>query len=353
MAYHRRTTTQENPDGMDGRTERAPSMRDVAERAGVSAQTVSRTLSDHPYVRSDLRARVLAAVDELGYTRNFAAKALSSGRTGTIGVVNLVSLGFTRLEFLYGVERAAADAGYAVVTSSATDADATTIGQVLRTLIERGVDGVILAVPVAHDEPVLRTLLRRVPAIVVDDDSDGAALDQRAVGRIATTHLLDLGHRTVWHVAGPDDWSDGRERRLGWEEALRAAGAAVPPVLQGDWSPAAGYHAGLELARMPEVTAVFVANDEMAFGLLRAMAEVGRPVPATLSVVSCDDIPLARYASPPLTTIVQPFDRYGARAVRTLLRRIRSGTDADAEPAEAPELRVRGSSASPPSSACW
>lgn len=321
-------------------------MRDVAERAGVSAQTVSRTLTGHPHVGSQARRRVLDAVAELGYTRNFAAKALSSGRTGTLGVANLVSRGYTRLEFLYGVEQAAADAGYAVVTGSATSATPAAVAEVVRALIERGVDGVIVAAPVDHADPALAILMERVPTVVVDDTTDGAALDQREVARLATTHLLDLGHRTVWHVAGPQAWSDGRERCAGWEETLREHGREVPPVLEGDWTPAAGYRHGLLLGRVPEATAIFVANDEMAFGVLRAMAELGRDVPRSVSIVSCDDIPLAEFASPPLTTVVQPFDVNGRLAVSILVHRI-EGHDAEPAAVAAPQLQVRGSTAPP------
>ena len=173
------------------------------------------------------------------------------------------------------------------------------------------------------------------------------AVDQVAGAVSATRHLLELGHCTVWHISGPADWVESARRCEGWRATLEAAGADVPESLVGDWSPRAGYDLGRRLSRDPTVTAVFVANDQMALGLLRAMHEAGRAVPGELSVVGFDDIPEAAYFLPPLTTVRQDFIEMGRRSLRMLLSTIETGRRASAESLVPPELIVRDSTAPP------
>jgi DNA-binding LacI/PurR family transcriptional regulator len=171
------------------------------------------------------------------------------------------------------------------------------------------------------------------------------AIDNRAGAAQATRHLLDLGHETVHHLAGPDTWLDAQQRIAGWRETLRAAGAAEPELFRGDWSARSGYEIGHRLSAMPEVTAVLCANDPMALGLLRALAERGRTVPADVSVVGFDDIPEAPYFLPPLTTVRQDFGELGRRAVHLLMERI-GGTQSPGPVLPiAPDLVVRASTA--------
>jgi DNA-binding LacI/PurR family transcriptional regulator len=146
---------------------------------------------------------------------------------------------------------------------------------------------------------------------VVIDNVSGAAQ--------AARHLLDLGHQTVHHIAGPESWPDAQERVEGWRQALRSAGAPEPGMLRGDWSARSGYEIGHRLATMPEVTAVQCGNDQMALGLLRALAEHGRRVPDDVSVVGFDDFPEAAFFLPPLTTVRQNFGELGRRALHLLL----------------------------------
>lgn len=344
-------------------------MSDVARLAGVSAQTVSRTLSGHPHVQPDTRARVLAAVEQLGYRRNSAARALSSGRSRTLGVVTLQTGFASRIALTVGVETAAARAGYAVssVTTPSLDADA--IESALSRLADREVEGIVLAVPLVTTNAAIEELTRLVPTVATDGSrtpsTEVLTIDQSAIGALATRHLLELGHRTVWHVSGPEEWRDAAGREQGWRDELAAAGIQPPPVLPGDWSPESGYRNGLILARVPDATAVFVASDEMAFGVIRALHEQGRSVPGDVSIVGVDDIPLAAYCSPALTTIAQPFTEVGRLAVEHLLATIGTAHDAsrrrsptdDAAPAAAPSLIieptliVRDSTATPTASA--
>jgi DNA-binding LacI/PurR family transcriptional regulator len=174
------------------------------------------------------------------------------------------------------------------------------------------------------------------------------AVDQFAGAVSATQLLLDLGHRTVWHVAGPRDFLEAQQRVDGWRATLEAAGADVPEVLVGDWSPRSGYRIGQQLADDADVTAIFVANDQMALGVLRALHEHGRDIPREVSVVGFDDIPESQYFMPPLTTVRQDFSEMGRSSLRLLLELIHDTGEPPQRLTIAPELVVRRSTAPPP-----
>ena len=346
---------QDRPDsdgepGAAGPT-RAPSMSDVAELAGYSHQTVSRVLSGHPNVRAHTRARVLAAIQELGYRPNLAARALATGRTQTLGVVCLNSILYGPASMLYAIEEAAQLAGYWVTVASVRAFDRSSFRKAIARLADQNVDGVVVIAPLASSREALRELPHDIPVVAVEGDPDDYSalvrVDQVLGGRLATEHLLAAGHATVWHVAGPADWLDARGRLTGWRTALEAAGAEVIAPLNGDWSSESGYRAGQLLARMPEVTAVFAANDQMALGVYRALHERGRRVPQDISVVGFDDIPEAAYFTPPLTTVRQNFDEVGQRSLTVLLDQIAGRGAGSHEVVVAPELIVRDSTAAP------
>jgi DNA-binding LacI/PurR family transcriptional regulator len=342
------------PEGASARGRpRRPAGTDVAKAAGVSQKTVSRVMNGEPHVKEEVRLRVLRAAQELGYRRNNAARALTSGRTHQIGVVSLGSALYGPSSLLISLERAARDAGYSLTVISTFEGDPGGVAGAIDALLEQGVEGIVLAEPIdeGEDLPLTADLpilsLGRFPGLhgpqVVIGGGNGAE-----GARAATQHLLSLGHPTVWHVAGPQRWWSARERLDGWRQALRSADSAEPPWLEGDWSPASGYAAGVQLARNPDVTAVFVANDDMAIGVMRALAEGGRSIPDDVSVVGFDDIPSAAYQSPPLTTIRQDFDTQAERGLKCLVRRIE--TPADTPPGDmAPPLRlvVRRSTSAP------
>ncbi len=324
-------------------------MADVARVAGVSAQTVSRALRGSPNVDPETRRRVLAAVEQVGYRFNSAARALSSGRSHTIGLVLLASGGYySRSAVTAGVESAAGAAGYAVSIATIAALDTGLMEQSLSKLADQGVDGFVIAVPLISVTRKMEDITRDIPTVTLDGSRTAGArvlgIDQQEAGRVATQHLLDLGHRQVWHISGPDEWIEARRRRQGWQECLAAAGIEAPPILEGDWSPDSGYRQGQIVAMIPEVTAVFVASDEMAFGVIRALRERGRSVPGDVSIVSVDDIALAAYGSPPLTTVRQDFYRYGAAAVDLLLHGDEAEVDASAVTAS---LTARASTAPP------
>jgi DNA-binding LacI/PurR family transcriptional regulator len=319
-------------------TRRRPASTDVAHRAGVSQKTVSRVMNGEPYVKEEVRLRVLQAAQELGYRRNNAARTLTSGRTRRIGVVSLGSPLYGPASMLIELERAARSTGYSLSVVTTFEGDPAGVRGAIESLLAEGVDGIVLSepidegenVPIDTDLPILS--LGRFPGLTGADVLISGG-DGKDGGRIATRHLLGLGHATVWHVAGPQRWWSARDRLAGWQEELRAARAPCPPWIVGDWSPASGYAAGRRLARNPDVTAVFAANDDMAIGVMSALAEAGRRVPEDVSVIGLDDIPIAAYQTPPLTTVRQDF----AALVRNGLERLVSHIEAPGHDERCPD----------------
>ena len=334
---------------------RRPASTDVANLAGVSQKTVSRVINGEPYVTEQVRLRVLRAAEQLGYRRNNVARALNSGRTQRIGVVSLGSVLYGPSSMLIELERAARSTGYSLSVVTTFEGDSAGVAGAVDSLLTEGVDGIVLSEPIDEGEnfrldtdiPVVS--LGRFPGltgprVVITGDAgpDAAA--------VATEHLLALGHRTVWHVAGPQQWWSARDRLDGWRRALRAAGADEPPWIEGDWSPASGYTAGGRLANNPAVTAVFVANDDMAIGVVRALVEAGRRVPEDVSVVGLDDIPVAAYQSPPLTTVRQDFASMARQGLEVLVQEIEAPGEEPPEAGYPPTcLIVRRSTAPVPS----
>jgi DNA-binding LacI/PurR family transcriptional regulator len=326
-------------------------MTDVAELAGVSYQTVSRVLHDSPHVRGDTRERVLSAIRQLDYRPNSMARALVTGRSNTLGVVTFDTTLYGPASTLLGIEQAAHDAGYGVSVTSLRSLNRHTVLAAIQHLRDQGVDGVAVIAPQRAGVDALRHVRSDFAVVAVAAGPNSsipvASVDQIAGASAATRHLLDLGHKTVWHLAGPTDWREAEERIEGWRSALKAAGARVPAVLQGDWTPRSGYELGQSLLDVREVTAVFVANDQMALGLLRRLHEAGREVPRDLSVVGYDDIPEAAYFTPPLTTVRQDFAELGRRCLHALLGRI-EGQSGPTRVVVAPELVVRASTGAAP-----
>jgi DNA-binding LacI/PurR family transcriptional regulator len=328
-------------------------MTDVAARAGVSHQTVSRVVNGFDGIRPETRARVLEAIEELGYRRNLAARMLASTRSGLIGVVTWGSGLYGPSSVVSALEDAAATRGYDVSLVTLRDFDDVSVTAAFERLLSQAVEALVLVV---HHHAPLRQLERaavQVPVVTVLGDLSSeaftAALDNHGGARAAVRHLLDLGHRTVVHVQGPDDFGDASARVDGWRAALEDAGREVPPLRwQGDWSAHSGYVAGLEIAADPDITAVFVANDQMALGVVRALVENGRRVPEDVSVVGFDDLPESAYFTPPLTTVRQEFDLLG-QTIMSLLERALAGEPRPTVPLLPTTLVVRSSTGPAPS----
>ncbi|MFE3447510.1 LacI family DNA-binding transcriptional regulator [Nonomuraea sp. NPDC059194] len=335
-----------------GRRKQRVSMADVAKLAGVSSQTVSRVANGHPGVIGSTREHVLAAMRELGYRPNSAARALRYGQFNTIGVIlfSLASTGNSRT--VEAIATHAAAEGYA---TTLIPIDVPTQDNVLGAFTRMGelaVDAVIVIMEIHLLDAGTVALPPGVHVVVVDSDAGDrysvVDTDQADGARRAVHHLLGLGHRTVWHVTGPQSSYAGQRRTEAWRAALEEAGRPVPPPLHGDWSADSGYAAGLALADEPDCTAVFASNDQMALGLLRAFHERGRSVPGQISVVGFDDIPDSAHFVPPLTTVHQDFAEVGRRCVQRVLRQIREGQASEPGTDLVPAHLVTRSSTAPP-----
>jgi len=332
-------------------TYRPPVMADVARVAGVSHQTVSRVLNDLPNVRESTKERVLEAIEELGYRRNLTARALVTRHSRVLGVVSFDTTLYGPASTLYGIEQAARGAGYFVSIVSLKEITPESVKEAVGYLASQGVDGIVVVAPQRQAAQALSKMPVDIPTVAVEGGrarkAATACVDQAGGARLAVRHLLELGHRTVWHVAGPSNWLEAEGRTKGWRAALRDAGCDIPDPLTGDWSPRSGYEAGLKLPT--EATAVFVANDQMALGLLRALSERGIRVPGEVSVVGFDDIPEAEFFSPPLTTVRQNFALVGRRSIELLLEQLDTAEPSTRRVVVPAEFVLRSSTAAPAS----
>ena len=329
---------------------RMPRLEDVAKIAGVSHQTVSRVVNNHPNVSKATREKVEAAIAELGYRRNTAARSLVTRRSQTIGVLASELSQYGPANTLVGVENAARNAGYFVSIAALREVSKDAISDAVGHFMDQAVDGIAVLVPHSQTLAVLEQMNLPVPVVAVGSAGSasvsGAMVDQRAGARLAVEHLIKEGHRQIGHIAGPPDWTDGAERAEGWRAALREAGLDESLLVEGDWSAGSGYAIGRKLASGRAATAIFVGNDQMALGLLRAFTEAGVKVPDDVSVVGFDDQPEAGYFTPPLTTIRQDFEELGRRCMDIMLKEIESGAQVSSSVVP-PELVLRASTAAP------
>jgi len=304
-------------------------MKEVARAAGVSTQTVSRVLNNRPDVAPATLARVQQVIADTGYAPNAFARSLTQGRSHTLGVIAFGLDLVGPAGVLTGIDQQAAELGYSISLHLVHAPDIRDASQVIRSLAARQVDGIVWAVPEVGNNrawSVAPGLEMAVPLVLLSGMDETTSLpsiviDNRAIGRLATEHLLTGGARRIGILTGPRAWWESAERVLGWREALAAHGLApVPGLVEiGDWKPDSG-RTGLRalLEREPELDAVFASNDQMALGVLHAAHELGRRVPEDLSVVGVDDIAEAAHFWPSLTTVHQPLRRAGALAVALL-----------------------------------
>lgn len=328
-----------------------PSMADVAAAAGVSSQTVSRVSMGLDNVKPSTRQRVLAAMEDLGYAPNGAARALRYGSFGTIGMIahRLARTGESRT--VEAVVGAARGKGYTVTLVDVESPTSVGMSAAVARLKHQAIDGLII-VRAETATPETLSLPPNLPVVVSDSRFVGhhpaVGADQTKGARSAVEHLLELGHRTVHHISGPPDSGPAQLRVDAWRAALKSAGRTLPAVIQGNWTTASGYAAGVRIAEDPDITAVFCANDETAAGLLHALHEGGVRVPQEVSVVGFDDIYLAEQLWPPLTTVAQDFTEIGRRLVDLLLQQVRDGKDLTGAHEVVPtRLVVRASTGTP------
>jgi LacI family transcriptional regulator len=332
-------------------THRFVSIKEVAARAGVSFQTASKVLNGGTVrVSAETAARITAAAKALGYRPNTVARSLVQSTTATIGLIAGDMTDMALAEFAVAAERTARRHGHAALVGNLS-LDGGDGAAVVRTLIDRRVDGVIAAAPQLEDNLEAADLLRRyVPAVSLHHVPGGGipliGSNHRDGARTATRHLIQLGHAAVGTITGPFRRHVVRSRLHGYEDALREAGIEPDEdlVVEADWTPGAAATATrLLLKQRPGITAIFVHSDTMAIGVLRALTSAQRRIPADVAVVSCDDLPFARYLIPSLTSLRVPFAETGEQAVEILLRGI-AGDRPPEEPVLLPvELVVRDS----------
>jgi DNA-binding LacI/PurR family transcriptional regulator len=306
-------------------------MFDVADHCGVSHQTVSRVVNGTGSVSNKTREKVQAAIAELGYQPNLAAKALATGRTQTIGVLSFDSTLYGPTAMLHSIQVAAREAGYQVVLNSVEDLSNSSITEGIATLAKSNVDGVIVIAPRSSTADSQIFVETRVPIVFTEtQDREPFAMvdvDQVGLGKLATEHLIALGHKRIAHIAGNENWLAANRRQRGYSTTLAKHSLTSAGIAQGDWTPQSGYNCAKALLAADKFTAIFVSNDAMAIGALRALSEVGVRVPQDVSLVSIDDSAEAEYLQPALTSVRQQFEIVGDALLKKLLQKIDGNSD--------------------------
>ncbi|WP_405374067.1 MULTISPECIES: LacI family DNA-binding transcriptional regulator [unclassified Microbacterium] len=320
------------------------SVRDVAARAGVSTQTVSRVINDSPQLRPATRARVEAAMAELGYRVNNAARSLGTATTRTVGVVASDATLHGPSAGIAALDAAAREADRWIATAYSDAADPAAVADAASRLLAQGVDALIVVAPHTATLAALREAAGDTPAGALHT-GPGAERQRQAAG-LAVAHLVSLGHRRIARVAGPADWLEANARDDGAASALEDAGLAAGRVWRGDWTSATAAALGAEIAaavRAPDgPTAIAVANDQMALGLIAGLRREGLHVPADVSVTGFDDNPEAAFYAPALTTVRIDTAGEARRVIVEVL-----GLSGSVAPPAAPTLIVRDSTAPP------
>jgi len=312
-------------------------IKEVANAAGVSTQTVSRVINGRPDVSPDTRQRVQEVIQRLGYQPSALARSLIRQRSYTLGAVTagLTYIGPSRT--LSGITAAAEEAGYSLLLKELTQFDAKNIDPIFQELTAHHVDGIIWAVPevgdncnwVTHpsmeiDVPIVYITMEPRQRVSV------VSVNNYLGGRMAVTHLLEQGYRHIAHISGPLSWWEARQRMAAWKDRLHEAGMDVQDNhwVEGTWSSSSGAQAIRKLVKQyPEMDAIFVANDQMALGVMQSFCQEGVKIPDTIGIVGFDNIPESAYFWPPLTTIEQDQYRMGKISVEEIIKIIESGWD--------------------------
>ena len=306
-------------------------IREVAKKAGVSPTSVSHVVNNTRFVSDDVRERVKAAMRELNYRPNALARSLRRGETHTLGLILPDSANPFFAEVGHAIESASFSFGYSVILCN-TENDENKERLYTEVLENKQLDGIIFVGAGGNREAISEVVQNGLPLVVVDRDMGNLELDTVTTenyqgGLLATQHLLSLGHQVIACITGPSNISPSADRVTGYRAALQQAGIPVKESLlvRGDFHAPSGYSAALQLLQLtPRPTAIFVCNDMMAIGALRAAAQLELNVPNNVAIVGFDDIELASYITPSLTTIAQPKQEIGQLAVKLLFERIRN-----------------------------
>jgi LacI family transcriptional regulator len=306
-------------------------IREVAEKARVSPTTVSHVVNNTRFVSEDVRTRVVIAMRELNYRPNALARSLRRGETHTLGLILPDSANPFFAEIGHAIEGAAFALGYSVILCN-TENDDNKERLYTEVLENKQVDGMIFVAAGENHESISAIIKNGLPLVMVDRDMgslelDTVTTDNHHGGMIATQHLLSLGHQIIGCITGLSNITPSADRVTGYRAALQQAGLPVEESLlvRGDFHAPSGYSAAMQiLQRTPRPTAIFVCNDMMAIGALRAAAQLGLRVPEDVAIVGFDDIELASYTTPPLTTVAQPKQEIGQLAVKLVFERMGS-----------------------------
>ncbi len=312
----------------DSKSGRRPTIREVAAQAGVSHQTVSRVINADGYVSDATRKSVLEAIRRLNFVPNGIARSLSSRRSLTLGVVSNDISDHSFAEMAAGAELEARRHGFYLIIGSVEDRSPDDEEAYLRLMQQRRIEGLIVARPRLRpaSRRLLAALADSIPTVAIASRLEALRLhsvdiDNRGGGRLAAAHLIEKGHRAIATITGPQDWPSAQARLEGAREALREAGIddGLLVTESQEWGVEGGRAAMSQLLRSDRrFTAVFAQSDLLALGAITELRARGRAVPGDVSVVGYDDIPVARYLSPALTTVRQPMSEVGARAVKLL-----------------------------------
>jgi LacI family transcriptional regulator len=322
---------------------------DVADRAGVSYQTVWRVLNKRSDVARETRLRIHQVVEEMGYRPNMTARQLVSQRSAVIGFVTWATQFYGPAQIMINVEHAAREAGYSLMFAGVTEASVDNIKASVANLCAHRVAGIIMHVPFELDLRVVRKISANVPLVASDCDlgfeAPSVLVHQERGAWMATQHLLSLGHTKIAYLRGTRVWRVYRLRYEGWLKAMKEAGHPPGPCVQGDWSAKSGFQAGLKLIEQynGHFTALAVANDQMALGAIQAFQQKGLRVPGDVSVTGFDDLAEAEFFSPPLSTIHHDFASIGKLSVRCLMDQLQGGTSMPSVRTIEPTLVVRHS----------
>jgi DNA-binding LacI/PurR family transcriptional regulator len=312
-----------------------PTIKQVAKAAGISTQTVSRVINNRPDVAPETRERIQQVIEELGYQPSALARSLIQQRSYTLGVVTagLKYIGPSRT--LNGITSAAEEAGYSLLLKELPRFDTDDVVPIFQALLSRHVDGIIWAVPeVGENRNWVNKLSLNVKIPIVylamepKENISAVSVDNYLGGRMAMSHLLQQGYRNIGHISGPLDWWEARQRMLAWKDSLKESGfeAQDKNLAEGNWSSASGVQAVEKLfEQYPDMDAIFVANDQMALGVMQIACQKGLRIPEGLGIVGFDNIPESAFFCPALTTVQQDQYTLGKVAVEQTIKIIESG----------------------------
>ncbi|ROR08956.1 ribose operon transcriptional repressor RbsR [Erwinia sp. JUb26] len=326
-------------------------MKDVARLAGVSTSTVSHVINNNRFVSEVIREKVTSAIRELNYAPSALARSLKLNQTRTIGMLLTASSNPFYAEVVRGVERSCYERGYSLILCN-TEGDKDRMDRSLETLLQKRVDGLLIMCTESH-LPSAEILGRypSIPSVMMDwapfeGGSDIIQDNSLLGGEMATQHLISRGYTRIACIAGPQDKTPARLRLEGYQRAMATAELPILPgyLVDGDFEFEGGFNAMQQLLTLePRPQAVFTSNDAMAVGVYQALYQAGMTIPQDMAVMGYDDIELARYMTPPLSTIHQPKDELGELAIDTLLHRLSSPGASQQLLVLTPELIARAS----------